>query len=84
MSQSPFIYTPKFALYISRPFFMYKSLCKFSKHKFHTQPHASSVYREFIALVKQKLEISTHQHKLTPPLIKSRQNAAFYVQRHCF
>ena len=39
---------------------------------------------DFIALIPQKLTISTHQHQSPLLLIKSGQNVAFSVQRHCF
>ena len=39
---------------------------------------------EFIGLIPQKLTISTHQYYSPPLLIKSLQNAGFYVERHCF
>ena len=39
---------------------------------------------DFIALIPQRLTISSHQHWSPPLLIKSWQNVAFSVQRHCF
>ena len=70
-----FLFIPKLVLYISRP-------CS----KFHSQPFRKKecLSIEFIASIPQELIISTHQHQSRPLLIKSWQNAAFYVQRICF
>ena len=54
--------------------------------KFHSRPsqELECLLIEFIALIPQKLTISTPQYYSPPLLIKLRQNAAFCVQRHCF
>ena len=44
MSQSPPLHVYLNLYYIFRDLFFMWSLCKFSKHKFHPQPHSRSVY----------------------------------------
>ena len=71
----PRSFIPKLVLYISRPF-----------SKFHSRPliRKECLSIDFIALIPQKLTISSHQHWSPPLLIKSWQNVTFSVQRHCF